>query len=81
MPGPLPRIRSENHYVLVIRDCATRYPEVIPFRSMGTENIAEELIKLFAQVGIPQSILTAQGSNFTSKFLMELHRLLRVQGI
>ena len=67
--------------MLVICDYATRYPEAIPVRSIDAENIAEELIKLFARVGIPQSILTDQGSNFTSKLLMELYRLLRVQGI
>ena len=79
--GPLPRSRSGNRYVLVICDYATRYPEAILVRSIDAENIAEELIKLFARVGIPQSILTDQGSNFTSKLLMELYRLLRVQGI
>jgi len=67
--------------VLVICDYATRYPEAVPVRSIDTENIAEELIKLFACVGIPQSILTDQGTNFTSKLLMELCKLLRVQGI
>ena len=75
--GPLPRSRSGNRYVLVICDYATRYPEAVPVRSIDAENIAEELIKLFARVGIPQSILTDQGSNFTSKLLMELYRLLR----
>ena len=79
--GPLPRNRSGNRYVLVICDYATRYPEAIPVWSIDAENIAEELIKLFARVGIPQSILTDQESNFTSKFLMELYRLLKVQGI
>ena len=51
--GPLP---SGNHYVLVICDYATCYPEAISVQSIDAENIAEELIKLFALVGIPQSI-------------------------
>jgi len=76
--GPLPRSRSDNHYVLVICNYATRYPEAVPLRCIDVENVAEELIKLFAQV---QNILTDQGSNFTSKLLMELYRLLRVKAI
>ena len=67
--------------MLVICDYATRYLEAIPVWSIDAENIAKELLKLFARVGIPQSILTDQGSNFTSKLLIELYRVLRVQGI
>jgi len=70
--GSLPRSRSGNCYVLVVCDYATRFPKVIPVWSIDAENIAEELIKLFALVGIPQSILIDQRSNFTSKLLMEL---------
>ena len=45
------------------------------------EHIAEELIKVFARVGIPKEVLTDQGSNFTSKLLSELYRLLKIQGV
>ena len=50
-------------------------------RSIDAEHIAEELIKVFARVGIPSEILTDQGSNFTSKLLSELYRLLKIQGV
>ncbi len=58
--------------MLVICDYATRSPEAIPLRSIDAENIAEELIKVFARVGVPQEILADQGSNFTSQLLAEL---------
>ena len=58
--GPLPRSRSGNRYVLVICDYATRFPEAIPLRNIDVENIAEELIQLFARVGVPEEILTDQ---------------------
>eukprot|EP00731_Ephydatia_muelleri_P038412 Em0751g2a len=67
--GPLPRSRSGNRYVLVICDYATRYPEAIPLRSIDAEHIAEELIRVFARVGVPREILTDQGSNFTSHYI------------
>ena len=51
--GPLPRSRSGNRYVLVICDYATRYPEAVAMRTIDAENVGEELVKLFARVGIP----------------------------
>ena len=79
--GPLPRSRSGCRYILVICDYATRYPEAIPLRSIDAKHIAEEMIKVFARVGIPEEILTDQGSNFTSKLLSEFYRLLKVQAV
>ena len=73
--GPLPRSRSGNRYVLVVCDYATRYPEAVPLRTIDAEHVADEIVKIFARVGIPKEILTDQGSNFTSKFLAEVYRL------
>ena len=69
--GPLPRSRSGNRYVLVICDYGTRYPEAVPLRAIDAVTVAEELMKLFSRMGIPQEILTDQGSNFQSQLLRE----------
>ena len=74
--GPLPRSRSGSRYVLVMCDYVTRYPEAVPLRNIDAETVAEELVKIFARVGIPQEVLTDQGSNFQSQLLQELYRLL-----
>ena len=79
--GPLPKSRLGNRFILVICDYATRYPEAIPLRSIDAVHVAEELIKVFARLGIPEEILTDQGSNFTSQLLAELYRLLHVHPI
>ena len=79
--GPLPKSRKGNRFILVLSDYATRYPEAIPLKTVNAEVIAEEAVKFFAQVGIPQEILTDQGSNFTSQLLKEIYRLLHVQPI
>ena len=50
-------------------------------RSIDAELVAEELVKLFAHVGIPHEILTDQGSNFTSRLLTEIYRLVQVHPI
>ena len=58
--GPLPRSRSGNCYILVICDYATRYLEAMPLCNIDAEHVAEEM---FSRVGIPNEILTDQGSN------------------
>ena len=67
--GPLPRSQSGNQYILVICDYSTWYPEAVPLRNITAETIAEELMKLFARVGIPKGILTDPGSKFTRSCL------------
>ena len=79
--GPLPRSYSGNKYTLVVCDDATRYPEAMAIPFVEAERIAEELIKLFARVGILEEILTDQGSNFMSSLLAELYRMLHVHPI
>ena len=68
----IPCSRSGNHYVLVICDYATRYPKAILLRSIDAT---------FSRVGVPQEILTDQGSNFISQLLAELYRLLHIHPI
>ena len=79
--GPLPRSRSGKRYILVICDYATRYPEAVPLKSIDAPQIAEELIQLFSRVGVPEEILTDQGSNFTSQLLTEIYKMLHVHPI
>ena len=79
--GPLPRSRSGKRYVLVVCDYATRYPEAVPLKSIDAAHIAEELVNLFSRVGVPEEILTDQGSNFTSQLLTEMYRMLHIHPI
>ncbi len=51
--GPPPHSRAGNKYILVVCDYATRYPEAIPMKSLDAEKVAEQLVTLFARVGIP----------------------------
>ena len=79
--GPLPRSNAGNRYILVVCDYATRYPEAVPLRSIEVEHVADELIKIFAQVGVPEEILIDQGSNFMSKLLAGLYHLFHIHSI
>ena len=55
--GLLARSRSDNQFILVICDYATRYPHTIPLQNTDATHIAEELVMMFAWVGVPQEIL------------------------
>lgn len=79
--GPLPRSSSGKRYILVICDYATRYPEAVALRTIDANAVAEELLSFFARVGVPEEILTDQGTNFTSQLLKEVYRLLHIQPI
>ena len=79
--GPLPRSSSGKRYILVICDYATRYPEAVALRTIDANTIAEELLAFFSRVGVPEEILTDQGTNFTSQLLSEIYRLLQIRPI
>ena len=71
--GPLSRTSRGNRFILVVSYYATRYPEAVPLRTISASKIAEVLIDIFARQGIPEEILTDQGTNFTSALLGELY--------
>ena len=67
--GELPRTTTGHKYILTIVDYATWYPEAIPLRTRNAKTVAEALIQYFSGVGIPDEIVSDQGSNFMSKLL------------
>ena len=76
-----PRTSSGKQYILVVCDYTTWYPEAISLRSIDALHIAEQLVTLFSRVGIPDEILTDQGSNFTSQLLTEIYHMLHIHTI
>lgn len=79
--GPLERSSSGHHYILVLCDYATRYPEAFPLRSVKARQIAYCLLQLFSRVGIPKEVLTDCGTNFLSKLLQQVYKVLGIKGI
>ena len=66
--GPVERSQTGNRFILIVCDYATRYPEAYPLREVTAKQVANALLRLFSQVGIPKEVLTDQGST-----LHELH--------
>ncbi|MGH0165619.1 UNVERIFIED_CONTAM: hypothetical protein FKN15_049248 [Acipenser sinensis] len=79
--GPLSQSDCGYTHILVVVDYATRYPEAVPLRSTSALAIAKELVQIIARVGIPKEILTDHGTNFMSRCLKELYKLLQIRSI
>ena len=80
--GPLHPSSEEKHtHILTIIDIATRYPEAIPLKKTDSVTVAEALFSVFSRMGIPEEILSDNGSQFTSEMMKEFHELLSIKGV
>ena len=76
--GPLPRTKRGNMFFYANR-LRNEVLEAILLRCTDARSVANELLSVFARVGIPDEKLTDQGSNFVSKLVKNLFKLLGVQ--
>ena len=77
--GPLKPVSDRGHrWILTLVDFATRYPEAVALKSIDTEVVAEALIGIFSRVGLPNEILSDNGSQFVSGLMKEVARLLSI---
>ncbi|XP_072035947.1 uncharacterized protein [Amphiura filiformis] len=77
--GPLPRSNSRRAYILTVIDYATRYPWAKPLANITTESVAQALCEIFSEWGLPEQILSDQGTNFLSKTMKELYKLMQIE--
>ena len=62
-------------------DYATRYPEAIPLRNVSSKVVADALIQYFSRVGIPDELVSDQGSNFLGYLKTQLYEQLGISKI
>ena len=79
--GPLPKSSSGCEYLLTIMDRTTRYPEAIPLRSIKSPIIIKHLFSFFSRFGLPKSIQSDQGTNFTSHYFQKEMKALGINHI
>lgn len=77
--GPLILSSSCRNYILVVVDYTTQCPEGMPLRNISADTAAKDLVILFSRVRIPKQVITAQGTNFISKTLQAMWRILGLQ--
>jgi hypothetical protein len=67
--GSLPKSTSGNRFILTIMDLATHYPEAIPLPSHTASDVATALSDVFCRHGLPERILSDQGTDFMSHLM------------
>ena len=70
-----------HQYILSLVDYATRYPEAVLLKKITTEAEAEALLDIYSRVGIPEEVLTDQGTQFMSECMQEVSRLLSIKDL
>ena len=77
---PIAPLNEAGHrYILTLVDYATRYPEAVPLKKITTQAVAKALLNIYRRVGIPEEVLTDQGSQFMSQRMQEVSRLLSIK--
>jgi hypothetical protein len=80
--GPLNLTENGNRFVLTLQDDLTKYSQAYAIPNHEAETIAKLLVKQFiCKFGIPDSILTDQGSDFMSKLLKNVATLFKIKQI
>jgi len=80
--GPLITTISGNTYILTMQDDLTKYSLGVPIPNHQANTVAEAFVVHFVCVhGIPETILTDQGTDFLSKTFTEMCKLLKINKI
>jgi transposase InsO family protein len=77
--GPLPYTSRENKYILTLQDDLTKFSLAYPLDSISARTVAEKMVTFYAHHGIPKTILTDLGTQFTSKLIENLSKLLKIK--
>ena len=74
-----PPSEKGHRYILTLVDYTTRYPEAVPLKNIETETVAEALLDMYSRLGIPEEVLSDLGTQFVSKCMEEISRLLSIK--
>ena len=75
--GPIhPPSEKGHRYILTLVDYATRYPEAVPLKNIDSATVAEALLDIYSRLGIPEEVISDQGTQFISDYMKEFTRLL-----
>ena len=64
--GALPRTKDGYRYLLTIIDFGTRFVEAVPLKKVDAESTCQALMGVFACFGVPQEIVSGNGTNFVA---------------
>jgi len=71
--GPLPSSAAGNRYLLTVEDPFSRWLEAFPLRTATAQAVMDQLTQnVFPRFGLPDSIHSDRGAQFTSQLLEDL---------
>jgi hypothetical protein len=80
--GPYPVTIRGNRYLLTFQDELSKFTLAFPIEKQDANTIAKVFVEnVILKFGIPQVVLTDQGSNFLSELFKEVCQLLRIKKI
>lgn len=80
--GPLPITNLDNKYILTFQDNFSKYLIAIPIPTQDAQTVAEKLVtEVICKYGVPNSILSDQGTNFISETFKNVCKLLKIKKI
>lgn len=80
--GPLTPTYSNNKYLLTFQDDLSKYVIAIPLPNQEAATVAKAFVtKIICSYGIPQTLVTDQGTNFCSQLFKNTCKLLHIKHI
>jgi transposase InsO family protein len=80
--GPLTQTCEGNRYLLTFQDELSKYTLDVPISQQNCLTVAKVFVEqIILKFGIPQTLLTYQGSNFLSELVANTCKWLRVKRI
>jgi hypothetical protein len=80
--GPLTTTLDGNRYLLTFQDELSKFTLAVPIQQQDAETVAKAFVEeVVLKFGIPQVILTDQGSNFLSELFANMCKLLKIKRI
>ena len=77
--GPIiPTSRKGYKYILTLVDTATRWPEAKPLKKIDAEEIQEALLGMFTTMGLPDEILSDNGTQFRCDLMAQVCKLMGI---
>ena len=78
--GPLTPSQEGHCYILVMGEYLTRYMITAPMPNQTADTVAKTFIQsIILQYGVPEKVLTDQGTNFLSQLMDVLHQQLGIE--
>ena len=77
--GPLTITTSGNKYILTFQDSLTKFSKAIPLENQEAATVAKAFVtRVVTEHGIPEKVLTDQGTNFTGEVFKTTCKLLKI---